>query len=508
MVLIDMSVENKKEKINTGEILKNQFKNNWEEEFLFDGINDNVLSYQDFFSLILRYKEKLQELGLKKNDIVCLLLHNSVDLVVLYFALLVMQLVVVPIDLNKGKNEIKEILSQINYKVVISDISNLEFVSRKIDYKYFSDIRYSKSYVDFNELDIFTDLDYDRLFLITFTSGTTGIPKGVMHSFNNLVLSAVAFNRKFNFDKENVFYHNLSMSYMAGILNLIILPFISGSKIVLGERFNISNIARFWDIPAKYSVNTFWFIPTILELLLKLDRGTKGIDHLSKNKIIGCVGTAPLNKQTKVAIQKKYSIQLFQSYGLSETLFVTTNYPGHDVENSTGVILDGVKLDFCNDKEITIDVPWMFLGYVNLDKEQYFKNGKYLSGDIGEVDKNSFLLITGRKKDLIIKGGMNISPRKIENFISELNVFEESIVLGFEDRYLGEKVVCFFVPKEQTALEEKKRKLNLQVVDRLGRDYHIDEFVEMKSIPKNPNGKIDKPKIRETYNMRTNAHRD
>lgn len=505
MVLIDMWEENKNRKRpSTGQLLKNIFKNNWKDKFLFDGLNDKSLTYEEFFTMILHYKEKLQEFGLQKNDQICLLIPNSINLIALYFASLMMQIAVIPIDPTKNKNEIDEILSYVNYKAVICNIFNHEFMPNSIDVGNFNSL-IQKNNIDVNKLDLFTELDYDSLFLITFTSGTTGVPKGVMHSFNNLVLSASAFNKKFNFSKKNIFYHNLPMYYMAGILNLIILPFISESKIVLGERFNISSVLTFWDIPVKYNVNTFWFIPTILALLLKLDRGTKGVNYTNNIEVIGCVGTAPLSHVTKIAMEKKYNISLYESYGLSETLFITTNSPRNNNEYSTGQLLEGAELFFCDDDEILINAPWMFLGYVNLEKNQFFKNGKYMSGDIGKITQNGFLTITGRKKDLIIKGGINISPKKIEEFINEYEIFNENTVLGIEDPYLGEKTVCFFVPKEHPYDENMNKILNLQITTTLGKDYGIDQFVEIEQIPKNSNGKVDRPQIKKIYQIKTNT---
>ena len=506
MVLIDMLAENKNQKkSNIGSILKNIFKNNWKDNFLVDGINDKSLTYQEFFTLVLQYKDKLQAIGIQKNDQICLLIPNSVNLIALYFASLLMQVVVVPIDPTKNKNEIYEILSFVNCKYIFSNSSDHKFMSDFINMDDFDNM-ITKTNINLNNLDVFSDLDYDSLFLITFTSGTTGVPKGVMHSFTNLVSSALAFNKKFNFNKKNIFYHNLPMHYMAGILNLIILPFISESKIVLGERFNISNIILFWDIPVKYNVNTFWFIPTVLSLLLKLDRGTKGIDFTNNTKVIGCVGTSSLNHTTKIAIEKKYNISLYESYGLSETLFVSTNSPTFNVEYGVGELLEGVDLSFCEDDEILINTPWMFLGYINIQKNQFFENEKYLSGDLGAISQTGFLTITGRKKDLIIKGGINISPKKIQDFINECDIFNENTILGIEDQYLGEKTVCFFVPKEQPYNTNFNKILNSQIKNNLGKDYEIDQFVEIEQIPKNSNGKVDNFKIREMYKMESNDY--
>lgn len=488
-----MSETNKmNQEVNVGELFQNIFKKNWDMEFIFDGINDVTLSYKEFFSRVLSYKEKLVKIGLKRQDVICLLLPNSIELVILYFAGLLMNLKVVPIDPEKGSSDIREILSHLDYKVIISNEQSFDSTQKNIFINEFIDIKYK--IIEKKESDLFNKVNFDEIYLITFTSGSTGVPKGVMHSFNNLVKSAIAFNDKFDFDSKNVFYHNLPMTYMAGILNLLILPIIAGSKIVLGKRFNISNIAEFWDVPIRYSVNTFWFIPTILEILLKLDRNPKGLQYTKSNKIIGCVCTSPLNPSTKDEFEKKYSISLYESYGLSETLFVTTNFPNSDKSGSVGKILNDAEMSFLEDNEIAIKVPWMFLGYHGIKENQFLKNRWFSSGDIGYLSENKFCVITGRKKDLIIKGGINISPKKIEDFIKNYHS-TEVVILGFANKFMGEKTVCFFVPN----VEFDQKQINKKIVEELGKSYHIDQFIELKKIPKNLNGKVDKPKIRETY---------
>jgi len=486
--------------IDTGNILQNIFKNNWNELFIIDGINDEKYSYHDFFTVIMNCKERLESIGMSKNDTVCLLMSNSFELIIFYFACLILQITVVPIDPSKGENEIREILSQLKYNAIFCN-NNLQIQDEKLVQvdtiiQSISEEKESR----YSEIDIFTTLDYDKLFLITFTSGSTGAVKGVMHSFNNLIQSAFAFNIQFKFGKQNVFYHNLPMTYMAGILNLIVLPFISESKIVIGERFNISKMMRFWEIPIRYSVNTFWFIPTIITLLLKFDRGEEGIEYANNTKIIGCVGTAPLSDRFRKEFQTKYGISLYESYGLSETLFVSTNSPEMpEMEGSVGKILDGVDANICDDGEIALNVPWMFSGYTNVENKDYFKNDKYLTGDIGRLDKNGFLFITGRKKDLIIRGGINISPKRIEKLIESFDGFGECAIIGVDDINMGEKIVCFFVPKKLMHNVELNRILNINIIEKLGHDYRIDEFVEMDEIPKTINGKVDKLSIKEIY---------
>lgn len=473
------------------------FENNWEKDFLIDAANEKIYTYRDFLELVMNCKEALESLNLKKGEIVSFLLPNSLDLVLFYFAALAMEVVVAPIDPVKGEEEIKEILSITKQKVIISEKDISGFDSVKISE--LKDKIYKKNQRD--AYHVFNNIDYSKLYLISYTSGSTGVPKGVLNSFKNLFLTSVAFAKKFGFGEKHTFYHNLPMSYMAGILNTIFLPFVSGSKIVIGERLSVTSVMRFWDWPEKYNVNAFWFTPTMVSMLLKLDRGTKGVEYAKGKEIIGCLGTAPLNHKLKESFEEKYvGIKLYESYGLSELLFIASNSPFEEsLENSVGSSLEGAEISFDEDGEILVNVPWMFLGYLNVEAKPYFKDGKYKTGDIGIIERNGFLRITGRKKDLIIRGGTNISPRRTEIFISQYQVFDEFVILGLPDDVLGEKTVCFYIDEKGQFYDSKKNEINRDVLKKLGNDYRIDEFVKLAEIPKNINGKIDKNKIKDNY---------
>jgi long-chain acyl-CoA synthetase len=482
----------------TGILLKRIFLENQNKEFLIDAINGKKYSYSEFFSMILRCMDELKKIELNKNDMICVIMDNSIELIVLYFTGLMLGIPIISIEPNKGEDEIIKILSSIKYKILFTDKKELQHISNLKKVKSFFKNIYLQKKDDIEKIEIFLKINYNKLFIITFTSGSTGIPKGVMHSFNNFILSSISFKKKFNFNNKNIFYHNLPMSYIGGILNLIILPLVSESKIVIDKKFNISKINNFWENPIKYGVNTFWFIPTILSLLVKIDRSTNGIEYGKQTQIIGLVGTAPLEKELKEKFQKKYSIHLYESYGLSETFFITTNFPNNDFVATPGKILDNVNVTFSKDDEILIKVPWMFLGYYDLNTNDYFIDGKYQSGDLGKFDEKNYLKITGRKKDIIIKGGLNISPKGIEDFINSLNILDEVIVVGIKDEILGEKIVCMYVPLKEKNLEETKL-INKKIIQKLGIEYHIDEFVQIDIIPKNDNGKIDRITAKKKY---------
>ena len=478
----------------------NIFKENWINDFIIDTKNKKTYTYSDFFTFAYYGKIYLNEHQI--NDKVALIYDNSIELAVFYFAALLNGNIVIPIDPLKGFEEIKEIIEESKCESVITDDIKVK--------EYLCDIKilnldendkiniFKRENIEKKTLEIFKDVDFSTVYSITFTSGSTGKPKGVMHTFENFYLTSRAFSKQFGFNSRNTFYHNLPMTYMAGILNLIILPFLSQSKIIVAGRFNISRLMNFWDHPIELKANTFFFIPTILSMLLRIDRSSEGAEYTKNTNITACVATAPLNLKVKDKFEKKYGVNLYESYGLSETLFVSTNSPYNEKNEGVGKILEGAEIEFWEENEILIEVPWQFKGYYNVDSSDLFVNDKFCSGDMGEYENENYLFITGRKKDIIIRGGINISPKKIENVVLETDLFADFHIIGVKNNILGEKIVCCYVEKENFT-KEVKADLNKKLMAVLGINYQVDEYFKVKNIPKNINGKVDKFELLKLY---------
>lgn len=475
--------------------LYNSFSN-FQDEILFnDVVNNKQYTYKQIFAQAMQMKADLEARGVKKQDKVIVILENSKTFACLYFAALLGEFVIIPIDPQKGSEEIQDILGMFKAGYLISDKEYGSNQFQFIDYKTLGIEKMHNVLVDFNLLN---EIDMKNPYLVTFTSGTTGKSKGVLHTFENLVLSAKAFLNEISLQEKVVFYHHMPMSYIAGILNSIILPFLVGGTIIIGKRFDALIAIKFWDEMMQYKVNLLWLNPTMMNLILKLDRSKQGSAYVRENEITILVGTAKLMPHTRVTFENAYKVKVYESYGLSELLFVATNSKAtKEIDTGVGKLLEGVSVKISEqDQEVMVSVPWRFVGYVNDQTANYFKEDYYLTGDIGQ-EREGILAITDRKKDLIIRGGFNLSPVRMKQILLKEMMGELELV-GIEDEILGEKVICFYTSEHTVS----KYKLNQHLIGTIGRSYQIDECIQLAKLPTNINGKIDRGALKASYYKR------
>ena len=252
----------------------------------------------------------------------------------------------------------------------------------------------------------------------------------------------------------------------------------------------------FWKRTRENGVNSFWMSPTMLNIILTIDRSDDMKGYFKEHRPTFCIGTAPLLADLKEKFETKYEVKLLQSYGLSETLFLSTNMENIDLPaSSVGRLLEDVDIVLKDDNEIIISVPWMFKGYSNDDTASYFEGDYYKTGDLGKIEDGA-LTITGRKKDLIIRGGMNISPRQIEDCLMGKHLFDECCVASVVENG-EERVICWYVAGQEIA--DILAVANKAVVEEIGNNYKVDKYIFIKELPKNLNGKIDKNVLRNRY---------
>lgn len=444
---------------------------------IHDSLSDKVTSYKSFSRKVKWLVKAINEHNVQE---IILKLDNSEELLIMYFVAMFSGIIIIPVDPEKEDEEICRIKRQ---------HPNAMFVRKNTvdEWMYNFDNKFDEG-IDFSEIVL------EKSFLITYTSGSTGNPKGVVHSFDSLFLAANSFGKMMCYDERIIMGHCMPMTYMAGILNTIILPFIFGGTIVLLPRFSAKDVFQVLDGIRKNSINAIWFSPMMLRMISLLDRRSELKEYFHRANIKISVGTAPLDIALRKKFESKYDVKIYQSYGLSETLFLSTEISKKaNTYHTVGYVLPEVTMNFLQDGEISVDVPWMFKKYIGADNSEYFIDNFYLTGDLGMISKEN-LLITGRKKEIIVKGGYNINPYDIENLLIEKGIVLECAVVSVVV-YGEERIVVYCVAEKDLLIQD----INKVVCEKMGKHYRLDFLKCVNILPKNLNGKIDRMKIKKDF---------
>ena len=331
---------------------------------------------------------------------------------------------------------------------------------------------------------------------IFFTSGTTSFPKAVCHTPQNLINNALTFNKTIGIGERDTFLHLFPMYYMAGFLNSILCPLLAGNKIVIFNKSSVHSYLDFWNEVIKNKISYFWASPSILNIIYDQILDKNLIHQIKKELKFILVGTAPFHSELKNKIKKKFNIKCLESYGSSEMLLVSTNLINKTF--GSGQVLDGIKIKKDLSKNLLISSPFKFYGYleknnnIELNKDKFFN-----SGDTFKNRKN-FLKIIGRTKDIIIKEGINISPKYLEEELLKIRYIDEAAVVGIKNDLYGEIPIAFIKSKKNNS---KKNIINI-LKKNISTKILPQDVVFLKKLPKNRIGKIDKNKLIKLYDTR------
>ncbi len=307
--------------------------------------------------------------------------------------------------------------------------------------------------------------------LIVYTSGTTGPPKGVILTMANLLIDADAIAVSHGFCVTDRLMCVLPIHHVNGIVVTLITPFYCKGSLVLNRRFQTE---RFWRRVHAEQVTSVSVVPTLLEFLLDAD---EDITTYNLSRLGGLIcGAGPLLKDTAARFEDRFAVPIRHGYGLSETTCYSCFLPndltqeqhrhwltGYDFP-SVGVplrhnlmtILDahGRSLPPAIRGEICIRGRTVCAGYFKRDdaNEAAFQWGWFRSGDEGfylaDEQGRPFFFVSGRLKELIIRGGVNISPLEIDDVLKTHQAVRFAMALPFENRYYGEEIAAYVVPKD------------------------------------------------------------
>jgi len=426
-------------------------------------------------------------LGLTGGDRIATVLFNHDQTVVLYFAAWTLGLAVVPINVEEPVEKKRYILEHSEAVAVCCwpdyleevrslqpELPNLHHVVTVTDEGFSEEEgQRAKGWEDQMLVSScrrphISDLDDEAL--IVYTSGTTGPPKGVILTAYNLLVDADGIATWHSLGAEDRLMCVLPIHHVNGTIVTLVTPFYCKGSVVLNRKFKT---ATFWRLLHCEKVTLVSVVPTLLEFLLDTN---EDLTSYKLDRFGGCIcGAGPLLKDTAARFEERFHIPIRHGYGLSETTCYSCFLPndlstdehrrwltGYECP-SIGVPLphnemaildeDGKPLPPMARGEICIRGRTVCAGYFKRDDANHaaFKWGWFRSGDEGfyTYDKmgRPFFFISGRLKELIIRGGVNISPLEIDDLLKRYPGVKCAMAVPFENRYYGEEIAAYVVPQ-------------------------------------------------------------
>jgi malonyl-CoA/methylmalonyl-CoA synthetase len=344
--------------------------------------------------------------------------------------------------------------------------------------------------------------NWDDLAAILYTSGTTGRSKGAMLTHANLASNALALIDIWRFTPEDVLLHALPVYHTHGLfvgMNTIAL---SGGKLIFHRKFNADAVIQ--DLPRA---TCMMGVPTFYTRLLQHPAVSR---DTTKHMRLFISGSAPLLVETHRAFEEKTGHAILERYGMTETNMIASNpYDGARRAGTVGFPLPHVSVRITDpamgtllpngtDGMIEVKGPNLFKAYWNKPEktaEDMRTDGYFITGDLGRIDEQGYLVISGRAKDLIITGGFNVYPKEIEEVIDALPGVIESAVIGLPHDDFGEAVTAVIATKADLSEAE----IIATLKTRLGAFKVPKRVLFVADLPRNAMGKVQKAELRKQH---------
>lgn len=343
----------------------------------------------------------------------------------------------------------------------------------------------------------------DDVAVILYTSGTTGVPKGVQLTHANLLSNCEDCIQVLNLQSGTRFLNVLPPFHVLGLMGCVIMPVLIGGSVYAIPRFHPLDAVR---KIAEKSITLIVAIPSMYAAMLKTRSATR--EMLSTIEL-AISGGEPLPDGVFHDFKERFGVELFQGYGLTETSpVISVAGPGQQKVGAVGRPLPRVKLEILDldrrpcpvgaDGEIIVSGPGIMKGYLNKPEETQAvldHRGRFHTGDMGRLDADGFLTISGRIKDMLIVSGENVYPREIEAVLEEHPGVLQAAVIGMADESRGELPVAFVLKAQGAQVTEAdlrafaRRSLAGFKVPR--------KIIVAEELPTGPTGKILKRKLRE-----------
>ncbi len=502
------------------DVLRNHAK--WRKNKIALVCGNQRMTWGEFNNRINRLANGLIRRGLQKGDKVSMLMTNSIEMVEIIFGVVRAGGVIVPLSSMVPGDSLARMINNSDSRFLfvgshlIKEIepyrSGLVGIAADGFFAVGEDISGWRSYIDFMEesasTEVYVDMIYEDPFNIMYTSGTTGVPKGILHTHHNRFNFATMFAIDFRIDSGAKTIVATSLYSNGTWLTFLPTMFVGATLVIIPQYDAATCLAL---IQEEKCTHTF-MVPTQFKMLLDNPEFDKY--DLNSMKIWLSAGS-PFLKQDKELVLKRFPGELAELWGLTEG--VATTLKPEDMNRKTGSIgIPPVGWDVgVIDEKGNLLPPGEtgeIIGFSSFLMPEYYKlpdktaeavwrdeRGKTFlkTGDMGALDDDGFLYISDRKKDMIISGGINIFASDIEEILAKHPEVQDCTVIGIPHDKWGETPLALAILYQNTSSSPEDLKAWLN--DKVAKYQRVSELVFVNDFPRNALGKVLKKKLREEY---------